>query len=422
MLHVVVPLVADFRAAFAQIELELDTDELNIDLLQRRTDVAIRIGPLRDSTLHARTLGTSRIRVMASPAYLAANGQPRGVAELAGHSLLGFTQPESLNRWPLRSSQGDEWQITPNLTASSGETLRQLALAGAGIVCLSDFMSSTDRANGSLVQVLARDTVESRQPISAVYYRNTQLAARIGCFLDFLQQRLGGGFGRFRLAGDLAQRLHKSLGRLAALDQVLVVDDHRRHRSDAVLLEELLLLAHFFGVLLAVDHRPRLLGVQPGLHGAVDQHLGFVRVERQPVIGLQQRALDPVLRLQPLQAGPVDQAVGIEGVPDATPAGRVEGETDGRAAFTDGLAVGRLLFGRGAVLATDMFGHVLSLGRHGGVQLERLEMDLGGHRALQLFERTLQAGQADGAPGAGHVGNKIDAQGCRHKQRGPRPG
>jgi len=194
MLHVVVPLVADFRAAFPQIELELDTDELNIDLLQRRTDVAIRIGALRDSTLHARTLGTSRLRVMASPSYLAAHGQPRHVAELTGHSLLGFTQPESLNRWPVRSSQGDEWQITPNLTASSGETLRQLALAGAGIVCLSDFMSAADRAAGGLVQVMARDTVESRQPISAVYYRNTQLAARIGCFLDFLQQRLGGGF------------------------------------------------------------------------------------------------------------------------------------------------------------------------------------------------------------------------------------
>lgn len=194
MLHVVVPLVADFRAAFPQVELELDTDELNIDLLQRRTDVAIRIGALRDSSLHARTLGTSRLRVMASPAYLAERGQPHSVAELAGHSLLGFTQPESLNLWPVRSSQGDEWQITPKLTASSGETLRQLALAGAGIVCLSDFMSTTDRAAGRLVQLLARDTVESRQPISAVYYRNTQLAARIACFLDFLQQRLGGGF------------------------------------------------------------------------------------------------------------------------------------------------------------------------------------------------------------------------------------
>ncbi|WP_086920465.1 LysR substrate-binding domain-containing protein [Variovorax sp. JS1663] len=192
MLHAIVPLVAAFRAAYPQIDLELDTDELNIDLLERRTDIAIRIGALRDSTLHARPLGTSRIRVLASPAYLVRHGRPRSVAGLAKHLLLGFTQPESLNRWPLRGAHGDEWPIKPAITASSGETLRRLALEGAGIVCLSDFMTAGDRARGDLVQLLARDTVEVRQPINAVYYRNTALAARVTCFLDFIAGRLGG--------------------------------------------------------------------------------------------------------------------------------------------------------------------------------------------------------------------------------------
>jgi DNA-binding transcriptional LysR family regulator len=191
MLHAVVPLVPAFRAAYPQITLELHTDEMNIDLLERRTDVAIRIGPLRDSTLHARALCTSRLRVLASPAYLEREGRPRSVADLAGHTLLGFNEPESLNRWPLRGAHGDEWAIAPSLTASSGETLRQLALEGVGLVTLSDFMTASDRESGRLVQVLARDTVDVRQPISAVYYRNTQLAARIVCFLDFLQERMG---------------------------------------------------------------------------------------------------------------------------------------------------------------------------------------------------------------------------------------
>lgn len=191
MLHAVVPLVPAFRLAYPQITLQLDTDELNIDLLERRTDVAIRIGPLQDSTLHARPLCTSRLRVLASPDYLARAGKPKSVADLAGHTLLGFNQPESLNRWPLRGTHGDEWAIAPSLTASSGETLRQLALEHVGLVCLSDFMTAGDREAGRLVQVLAKDTVDVRQPISAVYYRNTQLAARIACFLDFLQQRMG---------------------------------------------------------------------------------------------------------------------------------------------------------------------------------------------------------------------------------------
>ncbi len=190
MLHAVVPLVPAFRNAYPEITLELDTDEMYIDLLERRTDVAIRIGQLRDSTLHARPLCTSRLRVLASPDYLARAGKPKSVADLAGHTLLGFNQPESLNRWPLRGVHGDEWPIVPSLTASSGETLRQLALEHVGLVCLSDFMTAADREAGRLVQVLVRDTVDVRQPINAVYYRNTQLAARIACFLDFLQEHM----------------------------------------------------------------------------------------------------------------------------------------------------------------------------------------------------------------------------------------
>ncbi|MGJ7582454.1 LysR substrate-binding domain-containing protein [Variovorax sp. RHLX14] len=190
MLHAIVPLVPEFRLAYPQIALELDTDELNIDLLERSTDIAIRIGALRDSTLHARPLATSRIRVLASPGYIASHGRPRNAADLAGHALLGFTQPESLNRWPLRGTHGDEWPIAPTVTASSGETLRQLALQGSGIACLSDFMTAADRERGDLVQLLGKETVDVRQPINAVYYRNTQLAARIACFLDFLATRL----------------------------------------------------------------------------------------------------------------------------------------------------------------------------------------------------------------------------------------
>lgn len=190
MLHVVVPMVAGFRALYPEIELELHSSDQIIDLIEQRTDVAIRIGPLRDSTLHARPLGSNRLRVLASPGYVAQHGEPDGVETLSAHSLLGFTQPDTLNQWPLRHALGVYWQITPTLKASSGETLRQLALEGAGLVCLADFMTAQDRADGGLVQVLEAHTVDVQQPIHAVYYRNTALASRITCFLDYLSGQL----------------------------------------------------------------------------------------------------------------------------------------------------------------------------------------------------------------------------------------
>ncbi len=190
VLHVIVPLVPGFRALYPDIELELHSSDQIIDLIEQRTDLAIRIGPLRDSTLHARPLGSNRLRILASTSYVQAHGEPGSVEALNGHSLLGFTQPDSLNQWPLRHAMGLSWPITPSIKASSGETLRQLALEGAGIVCLADFMTAQDRAKGRLVQVLEAHTVDVQQPIHAVYYRNTALASRITCFLDYVSEQM----------------------------------------------------------------------------------------------------------------------------------------------------------------------------------------------------------------------------------------
>ncbi|NUO88021.1 MAG: LysR family transcriptional regulator [Cupriavidus sp.] len=195
MLHVIVPLVRGYRERFPQVELELNSNEGIIDLLERRTDVAIRIGRLKDSTLHSRLIGNSRVRMLASPAYLDAHGHPRKAQDLGKHALLGFTQPESLNVWPILGADGEPYRIEPAVWASSGETLRQLALEGAGIVCLSDFMTAHDRESGRLVQVLARQTQDVRQPIHAVYYRNTAISARIASFVDYLAEAIGGKGG-----------------------------------------------------------------------------------------------------------------------------------------------------------------------------------------------------------------------------------
>ena len=190
MLHCVVPHVAEFRAMYPEIRLELTSNDQIADLLEHRTDIAIRIGALVDSTLHARALSASPLHILATPAYLARHGEPATPEQLAEHALLGFAQYDLGNNWPLRHEAGNSLQIVPALAASSGETLRQLALRDQGIVCLSDFMTKGDIAAGRLVKVLQPYYTGYRQQIHAVYYRNTQLAQRISCFLEFLQQKL----------------------------------------------------------------------------------------------------------------------------------------------------------------------------------------------------------------------------------------
>jgi DNA-binding transcriptional LysR family regulator len=190
MLHCVAPHMAEFRERYPAIHLELTSNDRIVDLVEHRTDVALRAGPLSDSSLHARPLRFSRLHIVASPAYLEKHGRPRTVATLDKHALLGFTQPESLNTWPLRHAGSSSYMARPALAASSGETLRSLALAGAGIACMSEFMVRADIDQGLLIPLLESADNGYRQPLHAVYYRNTQLARRIACFLDFLSEKI----------------------------------------------------------------------------------------------------------------------------------------------------------------------------------------------------------------------------------------
>ncbi|MGF6295255.1 LysR substrate-binding domain-containing protein [Paraburkholderia youngii] len=202
MLHCVAPHMTAFSALYPEIRLELTSNERIVDLLEQKVDIAIRIGALQDSTLHARALGESRLRVLASPAYLAEHGEPSTLDALRAHRLIGFTAPEHLNRWPLRErgrgtkrvkGQRDQaalLKIEPSITASSGETLRQLALSGWGIACLADFMTAADVRDNRLVPILGNLLVDQRQPVHAVYYQSASLAGRVQCFLDFIAARV----------------------------------------------------------------------------------------------------------------------------------------------------------------------------------------------------------------------------------------
>ncbi len=189
--HLLAPLVPAFLDAYPLVRLELTSGETVVDLIEERADLAIRIGSLPDSTLNARRLGTSRLRVLAAPAYLERHGAPSSVADLARHRLIGFAAPATLNTWPLAHGGAEGYTIAPAVTASSGETVRHLALAGAGIASLSNFLTRDDLATGRLVPVLEEAALPWSQPVWAVFYKQGGLAPRVAALVDFLARELG---------------------------------------------------------------------------------------------------------------------------------------------------------------------------------------------------------------------------------------
>lgn len=189
VLHVIVPLIQEFMQQYPKIEIELNNHDQIIDLLEHKTDVAIRFGELNDSSLHAKLLCRSRLYIVASPDYLAQHGTPNQPEQLLQHPLIGFTQPTHLNTWPLML-QGQHLNIHPKIKASNGETVRQLVLNGVGITCLSRFLVQDDLRAGRLV-ALFEDQIELQyQKIHAVYYQQEHLPKRVRLFIEFLAQKL----------------------------------------------------------------------------------------------------------------------------------------------------------------------------------------------------------------------------------------
>ena len=190
MLHFVMPMIKPFRERYPEITLSLVSSETFINLIERKVDVAIRVGKLTDSSLRARPIFTSYRKLIASPDYLARYGVPETAEDLKNHTCLGFTEPVSLNTWPVAAQDGQLYEIDCDISSNSGETLKHICLNGNGIASLSDFMIAKELESGELVEVLASKRLPVETPFSAVYYSDRAVSTRIRAFIDFISEYL----------------------------------------------------------------------------------------------------------------------------------------------------------------------------------------------------------------------------------------
>ena len=189
-LHGIVPLISGFNQVYPEVKIVLESSESIINLVERKVDVAIRIGELENSSLKARKLGTTYRGIYASPSYLERYGCPNSGSELANHFCLGFSKPNKLNIWPILGEKKEPVVINPTIYADSGETLRQLALQGSGISCLSAFTVKQDIADGRLVSLFSKKILDLKIPVYLVYYSDKAVSGRVRCFIDYIAKHI----------------------------------------------------------------------------------------------------------------------------------------------------------------------------------------------------------------------------------------
>lgn len=187
--NLLLPLVPGFLAAHPDVTLDIVLTDQVVDLLDERADVAIRVGSLRSSSLTARKLGQSRAVVVASPEYLARRGTPTRLEDLAQHHQMDFTFTRSVRNWPFRLESGEVVYLpgVSGVQLGDGESVRRLALEGAGLARLSVFSAAEDIKAGRLTPVLEAFNPGDLLEVHVVFLgQGGHLPARVRAFIDYL--------------------------------------------------------------------------------------------------------------------------------------------------------------------------------------------------------------------------------------------
>lgn len=180
-----VPVLARLAAAHPALRFDVVLTAKRLDFFEDELDLAIREGPLDDSTLVARRLGTTEIFLCASPAYVAARGNVKSFADLADHDLLMVPAAEALRNL-VAGRGGRRSELVARIVVNDLFCVRDLAEAGAGIGVLPDYVAAPALASGSLVRVLPDESL-AELPIHAVWPSRRHLPRRVSVLLDALR-------------------------------------------------------------------------------------------------------------------------------------------------------------------------------------------------------------------------------------------
>jgi DNA-binding transcriptional LysR family regulator len=187
--HRLIPLLPAFFARYPAITLDLGVTDRRVDFVTEQADVLLRTGPLGDSTLVARKIADGQRIVCAAPAYLQRRGQPATPEELLSHDCLVLRGLARLTAWPFRSATGLQTLTVRGVaTTDSAEALRDMALAGLGIIRVSAFLVTRDIAEGRLVPLFEDRHVSEDVPVWAVTAPGRHRLPRVQVFVDFLAQ------------------------------------------------------------------------------------------------------------------------------------------------------------------------------------------------------------------------------------------
>jgi DNA-binding transcriptional LysR family regulator len=184
------PVIAEFARCHPELEIAVDyEDQLSANLADRGYDLGIHIGNLKESSLKARKLCDCARIVCCSPEYARNNGVPENVAGLAQHACIDYAHVRTSDLWQFESEVDGGRSVSvlmrARIIANNFEAMRDMAIAGLGLVLLPEFVAAAPLRQGTLISALPNATPQP-YTISAVYPYTRHVSSKVRKFIDHL--------------------------------------------------------------------------------------------------------------------------------------------------------------------------------------------------------------------------------------------
>ncbi|WP_144138244.1 LysR family transcriptional regulator [Paraburkholderia sp. BCC1884] len=189
-LHIL-PVLKSFMDRHPNLQLDIILDDRTIDLLEKGVDVSLRMGSLDDSSMTARRIARGRRVVVGTPAYFAEHGIPHLPADLSQHQAVVYTLRGGGESWAF-SQKGNAVAVVVSgrVSVSAAEGMRAAVLADMGLAIASEWMFSSELANGTVQSVLT-DWALPAIDLWAVFPAGRLVSAKARAFVEFVEEALG---------------------------------------------------------------------------------------------------------------------------------------------------------------------------------------------------------------------------------------
>jgi DNA-binding transcriptional LysR family regulator len=184
-------LIFAFQDRYPDIGIDLSLTDERVDLVREGVDIALRLGPLTDSSIKLRALGQSRRLLVAAPAYLAARGTPAVPEQLAGHEGIRMSNIAGSDTLALHGQDGKRHPVPfgGRFRVDHGLAAREALVAGRGIAPAHRWLVDDLLAAGRLKAILPDYALPS-VPLSMLIVPERSAIARVRLLVDFLMEQI----------------------------------------------------------------------------------------------------------------------------------------------------------------------------------------------------------------------------------------